>query len=1001
MGEMDKSHALVRSVGVVLVLVGSLLLSSGCTRQFYRRWADKDVAGLLREKDVFPQWRIQDMNFYPDPRSRFAPAGDPNRPPMPPDDPAAKLLAPNPQRPGHAGVGLYEGTGYLELLAHWDTANRARRAEDALQELEQEQKTAPSMVRLASFQTPRAGTTAMLAQPAPLQPPAGPDNAGLPSAELPELKMPRDIGTTPGGAVTGGQQTGMPPPFLLNINQAAELGVFNSREFQTQRENLYLTALPVTSQRFSFAAQFLAFGNVIRERAGSDTPLGKGDRWIGNASFGVGKLFSTGALLLAQFANQTIIELTNPTKPHTTSVSTINLDFIQPLLRGGGRAVTLEPLTLAERNLLYQIRGYARFRKQYYQFLTAGAGASGGNNAPAAFSAITSTFPLGAGGIGAPLSIGLPVGLNVPITPAGVGAAAARPSVTPGNSGSLFLTRFPGAPAVGYLPILFNVVSLEADRANVRELEEALRLFIAYEQGGEVSSLQVGQVQLQLLSQQSTVLNDEVTLRDNIDFFKLQLGVPLTVQLELDDTPLRPVRDQIDRFSKAIKDFEATAKEVDELDAGIPAQIRKRLLRIFSDSPIARKTQRFKKEVPARWAEWQRKYPTARALVDRLETLGTERRKLLDRKSSLEEKEQPLPPREAERLKYLDREIPVGELELAVRRYEVTPWEKAATAKAKRIERAARWRDVRNAAVLILGEAGTERLDAIRPRWPELPPIVICGVDIATADLEQAYAAVMKVALENRLDLMNARAQVVDAWRQVRILANALLGTFNVAYHLDSSTPPGMARPFAFQPERTRHQLVMNWELPLVRIYERNAFRASLIAYERARRALMEAEDTIADQVRSEVRVLQFMTKNYKIQQQSVELSYLQVESALETFRAPPAPGAGGGNAASAAALTNQLLTAYRGLPANQKAVYGTWIDFLRIRQQLYLDTELMQIGPQGVWIDEFTPGKAASPTGEHEPADAERPRFGPPLPADAAGPAAVGFGAPKAGAGS
>ena len=76
--------------------------------------------------------------------------------------------------------------------------------------------------------------------------------------------------------------------------------------------------------------------------------------------------------MLFQFANQTVVELTNPTRPHTSSVSTINLDFVQPLLRGGGRAVTLEPLTQAERNLLYDVRDYARFRKLFYQSITTG-----------------------------------------------------------------------------------------------------------------------------------------------------------------------------------------------------------------------------------------------------------------------------------------------------------------------------------------------------------------------------------------------------------------------------------------------------------------------------------------------------------------------------------------------------------------------------------------------------------------------------------------------------
>src|SRR6266700_1303660 len=55
-----------------------------------------------------------------------------------------------------------------------------------------------------------------------------------------------------------------------------------------------------------------------------------------------------------------------------TSQSNINLDLIQPLLRGGGRAVTLEPLTQNERNLLYEIRLFARFREQFFANITTG-----------------------------------------------------------------------------------------------------------------------------------------------------------------------------------------------------------------------------------------------------------------------------------------------------------------------------------------------------------------------------------------------------------------------------------------------------------------------------------------------------------------------------------------------------------------------------------------------------------------------------------------------------
>jgi hypothetical protein len=50
----------------------------------------------------------------------------------------------------------------------------------------------------------------------------------------------------------------------------------------------------------------------------------------------------------------------------------------------------------------------------------------------------------------------------------------------------------------------------------------------------------------------------------------------------------------------------------------------------------------------------------------------------------------------------------------------------------------------------------------------------------------------------------------------------------------------------------------------------------------------MEAEDTILDNVRVEIRQLRQLAENYRIQQRAVELAYLQLENALEVFRSPP-----------------------------------------------------------------------------------------------------------------
>src|SRR5436190_6867605 len=124
-----------RSLSLLLV-VGLLASLDGCTRAFYRNSADKEVNDILAEKDRYAQWKIEQYHVYPDPRARFADPTNPDRQPAPPDDPASSELAPNPQKPRHAGVGLIEGNGYLELLAAWDAENRAEAAASSKKEQE-------------------------------------------------------------------------------------------------------------------------------------------------------------------------------------------------------------------------------------------------------------------------------------------------------------------------------------------------------------------------------------------------------------------------------------------------------------------------------------------------------------------------------------------------------------------------------------------------------------------------------------------------------------------------------------------------------------------------------------------------------------------------------------------------------------------------------------------------------------------------------------------------
>src|SRR5262249_14763991 len=148
------------------------------------------------------------------------------------------------------------GSGYLDLLATWDAQNRAEAESD------------PDKASVYTGLSGLTGTSLAL-----------------------KLKP------------------AMRPPYLIKLEQAVELGLINSREYQDARENLYLTSLPVTFQRFAFAPQLFAVAQGVREYAGSKTTDGPRNDWAVNSNVGVAKLFSTGALLLFNFANQTVVHL--------------------------------------------------------------------------------------------------------------------------------------------------------------------------------------------------------------------------------------------------------------------------------------------------------------------------------------------------------------------------------------------------------------------------------------------------------------------------------------------------------------------------------------------------------------------------------------------------------------------------------------------------------------------------------------------------------------------
>jgi len=271
-----------------------------------------------------------------------------------------------------------------------------------------------------------------------------------------------------------------------------------------------------------------------------------------------------------------------------------------------------------------------------------------------------------------------------------------------------------------------------------------------------------------------------------------------------------------------------------------------------------------------------------------------------------------------------------------------------------------------------MSEAREERRALIQASWPKVPAINVDGADLLTEDLDRAQTVAGQTALANRMELMNARGQTVDAWRRVTVTANSLLGVLNVGYNLDTLSTPNANESFALGGSRSRHQLIINGELPLIRRAERNSYRTALIAYQRARRNLQATEDFILNDVRVDLRNVRVLAENYRIQQRAVAVAYDQVENSLDVLQAPPQPAGPGpaqpgqaaaqANAGNAAALTQQLLSAQGSLLRAQNGLYIVWVQYLVARMTLYRDIERLPLDPRGVWIDEPCSPTAVAP---------------------------------------
>lgn len=146
-------------------------------------------------------------------------------------------------------------------------------------------------------------------------------------------------------------------PGIISFNKAIEIAVQTSREYQSNKEDLYLSALSLTGERHRWSPRFSAMLSGEYAHAESD------DTWAGDGSFGVRQLLATGGSLSLDFATNVLRYITSD--PRESASSAISATLIQPLWRGAGRRIAQENLRQAEREVIYEVRSFARYHRTF------------------------------------------------------------------------------------------------------------------------------------------------------------------------------------------------------------------------------------------------------------------------------------------------------------------------------------------------------------------------------------------------------------------------------------------------------------------------------------------------------------------------------------------------------------------------------------------------------------------------------------------------------------
>ena len=698
----------------------------------------------------------------------------------------------------------------------------------------------------------------------------------------------------------------------VDLGGAVELARLHSRDYQSQLETLYLSALDVTAERFRFQTQFFS-GNVSQfTRIGSIRNGGDDATFIGTDSgLRMRRITTTGGTLAAGIANSIVWQLAGPDT--NTRSSLLSFAISQPLLQFAGRPRVMETLTRSERNLLANVRQYDRFRQGFYLDVTTGSGGGGGlTRAGGLFggSGLSGFTGVGVGGFG------------------GVGAVGVTSSGGFAGGGGVG-----AAGAGGFLGFLQQQQFLRNQRARIAGLRDTwLQLEAAFDAGRLENRFQVDLTRQAYYSGQSELLNATARYESALDIYKMRLGLPPDIPFELQDA-------FFDQFNLVEANLTRLQNDVAERYEALSA-VKEDAAGVVSTPPVSELSSRLRgmTEVMTHdLAVVESNLPERRRVLEELSQRPELHESNFDSRAIS-------PAALDERVSFLRSEqvrLSNELTELAARVEQLLADGDLAPLERVRAERELLTRVSSSLLELSLWQART-RLHGVT-----LVPVRVTP--------ETAF----QVALARRPDWMNAKASLVDTWRLIEFNANALKSNLSVNVTGDVGTTGN--HPLKFDDANGTLRAGVAFDAPLTRLIERNQYRQSLIDYQQARRSLMAQRDEIHRGLRARLRQIYLDQFNLELRRLAVDVAITQTDIARLKLAEPEKPVAVGGVApATSPTVARDLVEALLNLQQSQETFVTVWGDYEIQRRFLDFDLGTMSLDERGLWTD---PGSVTDET--------------------------------------